>query len=59
VFPETGLQALIALDFPRGMDYDEHSPPHVHARHGRYWVAVDLPDLGVRDDGEIGEYPLK
>ena len=33
--------------------YDEHNPPHFHARYGEYKVAVDIRSLVVLE----GEFP--
>ncbi len=35
------------------MFYDEHNPPHFHARYGDYKVAVDILSLVVLD----GQFP--
>jgi hypothetical protein len=35
--------------------YDEHLPPHIHAKYGEYEVLIDIRELTVY----VGEFPSK
>lgn len=37
------------------MFYDEHNPPHFHARYGGYKVSVDIRSLSVLE----GQFPAR
>lgn len=37
------------------MFYDEHNPPHFHARYGSFKVAIDIRSLSVLD----GKFPSR